>query len=330
VTDQAQAAVRTESLAKRYGPTWAVQDLTLTVRGGEIYGFLGPNGAGKSTTLMMLLGLERPTAGQLWLLGQPGPVDPFAVRGRLGVVGETQYLYDDLSAWEHLMLFGRLHRVEAAEARAQELLERLRLWEFRRLRARDHSRGMQQKLGLARALLHRPELLVLDEPVSGLDPHGIGQVRELLQEENRRGAAILISSHILSEVERTADRVGILCQGRLVAEGDVAEIGSRLRPDARIELEVEPLSPGLVAALRAQPFVGALEVATNGDGPDHAHVVVQVRGREDRRREIARLVQEHGALIVAMRQPRVSLEEAFVQLTTESVASAFPTAGADA
>jgi ABC-type multidrug transport system ATPase subunit len=320
------AAVRTEALAKHYGPSPAVRDLSLTVRAGEIYGFLGPNGAGKTTTLMMLLGIERPTAGKLWLLGQPGPVDPFTVRRRLGVVGETQYLYDDLSAWEHLMFFARLHGVEAAERRAQELLERLQLWEFRRLRARDHSRGMQQKLGLARALLHRPELLVLDEPVSGLDPHGIRQVRELLQAENRRGAAILISSHILSEVERTADRVGILVEGRLVAEDDVAAIGARLRPDARIELEVEQLSPALLVALRAEPFVSALEVATNGDGPSHAHVLVQVAGGADRRREISQLVQRHGGLIVAMRQQRVSLEDAFVQLTSESVASAFPTA----
>ena len=171
--------IRAEHLAKHYGSVHAVRDLNLAVRPGEIYGFLGPNGAGKTTTLLMLLGIERPTAGRLELFGQPAPVDPFAVKRRLGVVGESQYLYDDLSAWEYLQFFGRLYGVADAERRGQELLERLGLWDFRRLRARDHSRGMQQKLGLARALLHRPELLVLDEPVSGLDPHGIRQVPKL-------------------------------------------------------------------------------------------------------------------------------------------------------
>src|SRR5713226_8271974 len=124
-TADSQPVVRTVGLVKRYRDgVNAVQDLDLTVRRGEIYGFLGPNGAGKTTTLMMLLGIEPPSAGRLWLLGHPGPVDPFDVKRRLGVVGETQYLYDDLSAWEYLMFFARLNRVEAAEARAQELLER--------------------------------------------------------------------------------------------------------------------------------------------------------------------------------------------------------------
>ena len=176
--------LRASGLAKRYGATDAVRDLDLEVRRGEIYGFLGPNGAGKTTTLLMLLGIERPTAGTIELFGRAGPLDPFRDKPRIGVVGEQQYLYDDLSAWEYLLFFGALYRVERPEDRAQELLERLDLYEFRRLRARDFSRGMQQKLGLARALLHRPELLVLDEPVSGLDPHGIRQVREILTEEN--------------------------------------------------------------------------------------------------------------------------------------------------
>jgi ABC-2 type transport system ATP-binding protein len=308
--------VLARGLAKRYGTVEAVRDLDLSVRRGEIYGFLGPNGAGKTTTILMLLGIERPTAGRIELFGRPGPVDPFAIKPRLGVVSEQQYLYDDMSAWEYLMFFARLYRVERAEARAQALLERVNLWEFRRLRARDHSRGMQQKLGLCRALLHDPELLVLDEPVSGLDPHGIRQVREILLEQNARGATIFISSHILSEVERTADRVGILYGGRLVAEDSVERIGARLRPGTVIELTVEPLTDELAEALRRQPFVEEVEAAAARHG-DGGRLRVRVAPGGDHRRALSAVVSEHGGLITQMQEQRLGLEEAFVRLTRE-------------
>ena len=323
-TADSQPVVRTVGLVKRYRDgVNAVQDLDLTVRRGEIYGFLGPNGAGKTTTLLMLLGIEKPTGGRMELFGRVAPVDPFAVNGRIGVVGERQYLYDDLSAWEYLQLFGRLYQVADVSTRATELLERLGLHEFRRLRARDHSRGMQQKLGLARALLHRPELLVLDEPVSGLDPQGIRQVRELLVEERARGTTILISSHILSEVERTADRVGILCGGRLVAEDTVARIGARLEPGLSIELDVEQFSSGLVDSLRLQPFVTAVDVATNGS-PEQALLQVRVIHGPDHRRDISSLVASHGGLIVQMHQRQLSLEDAFVRLTADNAPFPLP------
>ncbi len=323
-TADSQPVVRTVGLVKRYRDgVNAVQDLDLTVRRGEIYGFLGPNGAGKTTTLLMLLGIEKPTGGRMELFGRVAPVDPFAVNGRIGVVGERQYLYDDLSAWEYLQLFGRLYQVADVSTRAVELLERLGLHEFRRLRARDHSRGMQQKLGLARALLHRPELLVLDEPVSGLDPQGIRQVRELLVEERARGTTILISSHILSEVERTADRVGILCGGRLVAEDTVARIGARLEPGLSIELDVEQFSSGLVDSLRLQPFVTAVDVATNGR-PEQALLQVRVIHGPDHRRDISSLVASHGGLIVQMHQRQLSLEDAFVRLTADNAPLPLP------
>ncbi|TAK26014.1 MAG: ATP-binding cassette domain-containing protein [Chloroflexota bacterium] len=312
--------VQTRGLGKRYGSTWAVQGLDLTVRRGEIYGFLGPNGAGKTTTLLMLLGIERPTTGSIEILGHSMPVDPYVVNPRVGVVTEQQHLYDDLSAWDYLMFFARLYEVRQPEHRATELLDRFNLSQFRRLRARDYSRGMQQKLGLARALLHRPELLVLDEPVSGLDPHGIRQVREVLAEERTRGATILLSSHILSEIERTADRVGILLGGRLIAEDDVARIGARLESGPAIDVDVEHLTEDLIAAVRHQPFVLGMDVEAAAPDRGNATLRIRVDGTEDHRRAISALVTENGGLIVQMRQPRVSLEDAFVRLTAENVA----------
>jgi ABC-2 type transport system ATP-binding protein len=314
------AVLRTTNLAKHYGKSViAVADLSLTLRPGEIYGFLGPNGAGKTTTILMLLGIEQPTSGQIELFGKPYPLDPYSVKRRIGVVSEQQYLYDDLTAWEYLMFFARLYQVPRAQARAQELLERLKLYEFHRLRARDFSRGMQQKLGLARALLHQPELLILDEPVSGLDPHGIRQVRELLVEQNHRGVSMLISSHILSEVERTAHRVGILFGGRLVAEDTVEHIGAKLRPDASITLEVDSLAPSLVEALRNQPYVSRVDVTTKERDPAQGTLRVSINPGPDRRRAISGLIAQYGGIILQMRQEHVSLEEAFIQLTSENV-----------
>jgi ABC-2 type transport system ATP-binding protein len=314
------AVLHATDLAKHYGKSViAVVDLSLTLRRGEIYGFLGPNGAGKTTTILMLLGIEQPTRGTIELFGQPYPLDPFTAKRRIGVVSEQQYLYDDMSAWDYLLFFARLYRVPHAEARAQELLERLKLYEFHRLRARDFSRGMQQKLGLARALLHQPELLILDEPVSGLDPHGIRQVRELLLDLNRRGVTMLISSHVLSEVERTAHRVGILYGGRLVAEDTVDHIGAKLRPDAVITIEVDSLAPALVEALRGQAYVSRVDVTTKDRDPAHGTLRVSVKPGSDRRRAISGLIGQYGGIILQMRQEQVSLEEAFIQLTSENV-----------
>ncbi|MBM4246930.1 MAG: ABC transporter ATP-binding protein [Deltaproteobacteria bacterium] len=230
--DVASAVIRAESLTRRYGVLTAVDGLDLTIQRGEIYGFLGPNGAGKTSTIRMLLGILRPTAGTVEVLGGSPSADPFRVKRRVGVVAEQPAFYDDLSAWESLAFHAALYRLTGWDARAAALIERLGLAGFERLRAVDYSRGMRQKLALARALLHRPELLVLDEPVSGLDPHGIRQVRELLLEENAAGVSIVLSSHILSEVERTAHRVGILSAGRLAVEGPVSSL---LRPGETLE-----------------------------------------------------------------------------------------------
>ena len=142
MSGEAPVVIRARGLVKRYGTVEAVRGVDLAVRRGEIYGFLGPNGAGKTTTLLMLLGIVQPSAGAIEMFGRVGPIDPFRDKLQIGVVGEQQYLYDDLSAWEYLLFFGRLYRVPHPEPRARELLERLDLDEFRRLRARDFSRGM--------------------------------------------------------------------------------------------------------------------------------------------------------------------------------------------
>jgi ABC-2 type transport system ATP-binding protein len=226
----------------------AVEGITLDLRRGEIFGLLGPNGAGKTTTLKMILGLARPTSGRVLLQGRD-PRDP-AARASLGYLPENPCFYDHLTATEYLDLVGSLFGLTRAERRQRsaELLERLGLAPHATKSLRKFSKGMTQRLGLAQALVNRPELLVLDEPMSGLDPIGRAEVKQLLREERERGATVLLTSHVLAETEAIADRVGILKSGRLAEVGSVPGLlASGVR---EWELSVERLPDRLVGLFR--------------------------------------------------------------------------------
>jgi ABC-2 type transport system ATP-binding protein len=307
-----EPVIRTMHLTRCYRGLAAVQDLTLSVARGEIYGFLGPNGAGKTTTLLMLLGIVTPTMGEVYLWGRRLREDPCPLKRRIGVVGEQDHFYDHLTAEEYLSVFADLYEVREKRERIGSLLELLGLQGFRSLPARDFSRGMKQKLSLARALLHEPELLVLDEPVSGLDPHGIVEVRRLLLERNQRGMTILISSHLLSEVERTAHRVGILHHGRLIREDSIAGLRAMLRRDAEVEIQLLEPVPGAADMLAALPCVR--HVAGAGD-----RLSVTVEGETDMRGVLSRTISARGGVIVGMRLREPSLEDAFLTLTERDV-----------
>jgi ABC-2 type transport system ATP-binding protein len=214
-------------LTKRFGARTAVDGLDLHAGPGEIYGFLGPNGAGKTTTIRLLLGILAPDAGTVQVCGRPVRRGDRAARYLVGAVAEVQHLYGDMSCAAYLRFFAALYGIDHARARVAAMLELVGLGERALDRAIDLSKGLQQKLGLARALLHDPPVLVLDEPVSGLDPHGIREVREIICRERDRGRLVFLSSHVLSEIERTADRVGMIRQGRLVFEGRVEDVMAR-------------------------------------------------------------------------------------------------------
>jgi ABC-2 type transport system ATP-binding protein len=219
--------IEARGLTKRFGSRIAVDGLDLCVRPGEIYGFLGPNGAGKTTTIRMLLGILDPDAGAVAVCGRLVRRSDRAGRHLVGAVAEVQHLYGDMSCGEYLRFFAALYGLRRTKARAAEVLDLVGLADRAADRAADLSKGLQQKLGLARALLHDPPVLILDEPVSGLDPHGIREVREIICRERARGRLVFLSSHVLSEVERTADRIGILRDGRLVFEGPVGGVSAR-------------------------------------------------------------------------------------------------------
>jgi ABC-2 type transport system ATP-binding protein len=217
-------AIETEGLSKHYGPVTAVEQLSLRVTPGEIYAFLGLNGAGKTTTIRMLLGMIKPNAGNATVLGKPvhlGSQEPWA---HVGYLVETPHAYPELSVRENLEAARRLHPGTPPGAVGQ-IIEQMTLGEYADRRAGTLSQGNAQRLGIAKALLHRPSLLILDEPANGLDPAGIVEIRALLLElTQNQGVTVFMSSHILAEVARLARRIGIIHQGRLLQELEVAEL----------------------------------------------------------------------------------------------------------
>jgi ABC-2 type transport system ATP-binding protein len=304
--------IKTENLTKRYQNHLAVDNLCLDVRPGEIYGFLGPNGAGKTTTIHMLLGLTRPTSGKLLVFGEAiGPND-FAFKRQIGVVAEEPAEDSKMSGWELVRFFARLYGMEKPEHRMEELFRSLDLWEVRRGQARDYSRGMRQKLSLIRALVHEPRLLILDEPVSGLDPHGIRQVREIVSAYQQAGGTVFISSHILSEIEHTANRIGILHEGRLLIEDSMSGLRKRLAKQQRMTIELEHVSPQLIKRLSNQAYI--VQVQQTG-----CQLNLLLRTQADVRAQISRLITEAGGVILKMQGDEMSLEEAFVTITSQDV-----------
>jgi ABC-2 type transport system ATP-binding protein len=208
--------IQTHNLTKKFGSASAVEGLSLTVEQGEIYGFLGLNGAGKTTTIRMLLGMIRPTSGSITLFGHDLASKP-DVWNDVGYMVETPHSYPDLSVWENLEIIARLRGVFSKKV-IDEVMERLHLTPYRDKQAKHLSLGNAQRLGLAKALLHKPKLLLLDEPINGLDPAGILEVREMLQEMAHGGTTIFLSSHILSEMAKLATRIGIIHGGRLLKQ----------------------------------------------------------------------------------------------------------------
>jgi ABC-2 type transport system ATP-binding protein len=216
-------------LTKKFGDKTAVANLDLTVRAGELYGLLGPNGAGKTTTLRMVAGLLKPDAGAIGIYGVDTQADPIAAKRMTAWQPDEPALYDKLTAWEYLEFISGLWNVDVkvGRERAEELLKFLDLWDNRNERCEGFSRGMKQKTALAGALIHDPKLLMLDEPLTGLDAAIARQVKDLLQQRARAGGTIILTTHILDVAERVADRIGIIQHGKLLAEGTLSELRGR-------------------------------------------------------------------------------------------------------
>ncbi|NTW07979.1 MAG: ABC transporter ATP-binding protein [Anaerolineaceae bacterium] len=298
-----KTVIETESLGKRYGEIIAVEGLSLRVSEGEIYAFLGLNGAGKTTTIRMLLGMIHPTAGVATVLGtrvRMGSVKPWAA---VGYMVEDPHAYSELTVRENLEVAHRLHPGTPGKA-VGEIIERLGLAAYADRRTGTLSHGNAQRLGLAKAMLHKPRLLILDEPANGLDPAGIVEIRELLQELTAgQGGTVFLSSHILAEVSRLAGRVGIIHQGCLLQEMDAASL-ERER-NRRLLLNVRNTEPARQVLLAA-----GHPVITQMDGT----LEVQDQAAIEKPEEINRLLVEAGfppSRLTVVEEP---LEEFFLRL----------------
>jgi len=251
------AAIETRGLTKEFGDVTAVDDLDLTIDEGEVFGFLGPNGAGKSTTINMLLDFIRPTSGAVTVFGQDAQTDPAAIRERVGVLPEGYGFDDPLQGREYLEW---AIETRGADDDPDELLELVGLAEDGQRMAGEYSKGMQQRLALAIALVDNPDLLILDEPSTGLDPNGIQQMRSVIRDRAENGTTVFFSSHILSEVEAVCDRVGVMNEGQLVAVDSIDGLRENAGGHATIRLECATAPTGL--------GVGTLDgvVSTSVDG----------------------------------------------------------------
>jgi ABC-2 type transport system ATP-binding protein len=258
------AIVETHNLTRRYGNTLALDNLNLQVPDGAIFGFIGPNGAGKTTTMRILTTLLLPTSGEAWVAGQSVLKSPQGVRKLVGFMPDFFGVYDNMKSWEYLDFFGRAYGVppERRATAIDELLDLVDLGHKRDDFVMNLSRGMKQRLSLARTMIHDPRLLILDEPASGLDPRARIELRELLKELRALGKTIMISSHILTELAEMCTHIAIIERGRLLASGDVQTILRSLQPHRILELRVLDGAARAEELLRAHP--GVLSVRRDG------------------------------------------------------------------
>jgi ABC-2 type transport system ATP-binding protein len=294
----AEKVVVTSGLTKHYGGIIAVQSLDLNVFRGEVYGFLGPNGAGKTTTLRMLLGLIRPTSGSATVMNaQPGTPHSLV---KVGAIVETPAFYPYLSGYDNLRFVAGL--CGAPSSRIGSALDQVELTPRAKHKFSTYSMGMKQRLGVAAALLKEPELLILDEPTNGLDPQGMADMRNLIIQLGQGNRTVLISSHLLNEVELMCSRVGVIQKGRLVAEGTIEE----LRGAAQLTIRADPIER---ARALLETEVGAQNVTAHADGTISLKVDLQ------RTADLNRTLVQAGLAVTELRATTQSLEEVFMELT---------------
>lgn len=302
--------IQVEGLTKDYGPRRAIEDLTFSVDKGEIVGFLGPNGAGKTTTMRILTGYMPPTTGRALVAGFDVVDQSLEVRKRVGYLPETVPLYPDMTVFDYLKFMADLRHLPQAEDRVDEVLELVHMTERADGYIGNLSKGMRQRVGLAQALLHQPEVLILDEPTIGLDPAQIHEVRNLIRELGQE-RTVLLSTHILSEAQQVCNRVLIINKGRIVAEDTPENLQARLLGVQRVFLRVREDGDGLDTLLRRIP--GVLNVTSSPDGG----VEFEIAPGQEVRPEVARNVINAGFDLLELRPIGLSLEEIFLQLTRD-------------
>ncbi len=302
-----------EGLVKEYGTRRAIDGLTFHARRGEIVGFLGPNGAGKTTTMRILTGYMPPTEGRAAVAGFDVVADSLEVRRRVGYLPETVPLYPDMTVWDYLAFMGALRRLPNLETRLETVLEQVGMEERAESYIAALSKGMRQRVGLAQALLHEPEVLILDEPTIGLDPAQVVEFRNLIREIGREHT-VLLSTHILSEAQQLCNRILIINRGRIVAEDTPEGLQTRLQGGRQILIVVANPDEALLPRISA--LDGVLRVAPDGENA----LRVDARPGLDLRPALAQTLVQNGYELLELHQMGMSLEEIFLELTQETAA----------
>ena len=301
--------IKVSGLTKDYGARRAINNLKFDAQQGEIVGFLGPNGAGKTTTMRILTGYMPPTDGEAIVAGYDVVEESLEVRKRVGYLPETVPLYTDMTAFDYLTFMGELRHIPNVDDRVEEVLDMVGLIDRADGYIGNLSKGMRQRIGLAQALLHRPEVLILDEPTIGLDPGQVVEVRELIREIGKE-RTVLLSTHLLNEAQNICDRVLIINKGKIVAEDTTENLQARLIGAERAVLRVRGESDDdLVKTIRAIKGVQAVE--TKDDGM----VEFEFASGKDVRPEVAKQVIKSGYDLLELRPIGMSLEEIFLELT---------------
>jgi ABC-2 type transport system ATP-binding protein len=303
--------IQAEGLTKYYGDHPAIVDLTFRADAGEILGFLGPNGAGKTTTMRILTGYMPPSSGKAAVAGFDVVDQSLEVRRRVGYLPETVPLYPEMSVFEYLEFMGSLRRVPELDARIDAVLEEVHLEERAESFIGNLSKGLRQRVGLAQALLHEPEVLILDEPTIGLDPAQIIDVRKIIQDLGR-SRTVLLSTHILSEAQQVCDRVLIINNGSIVVEDSPANLQAQMAGAERLVVLAAAETSELVKLLTSIP--GVADIVR---GTQEGEVQVSCAPGNDARPLVARKVIEAGLDLLELRTVGVSLEDIFLQLTRE-------------
>jgi ABC-2 type transport system ATP-binding protein len=300
--------IKVSGLTKDYGARRAINNLSFDAQQGEIVGFIGPNGAGKTTTMRILTGYMPPTDGEAIVAGYDVVEESLEVRKRVGYLPETVPLYTDMVVFDYLKFMGQLRKIPNLDARVDEVLDMVGLFDRANGYIGNLSKGMRQRVGLAQALLHRPEVLILDEPTIGLDPGQVVEVRGLIREIGKE-RTVLLSTHLLNEAQNICDRVLIINKGKIVAEDTTENLQARLIGAERVILRVRGDADELAKTVKA--VKGAQGVVTKEDGS----VEFEFASGKDVRPEVAKQVVNSGYELIELRPLGMSLEEIFLELT---------------
>ncbi len=313
-------AIETRNLSKRYGRVLAVDHLNLQVSRGALFGFIGPNGAGKTTTLRMLAGLLDPSAGEVWVAGQRVDDNLRQIHRMVGYMPDFFGVYDDMLVWEYLDFFARCYQLPAERRRVMidELLELVNLSDKRNANVQALSRGMQQRLCLAHALVHDPRILLLDEPASGLDPRARVEMRELLKELAAMGKTLIVSSHILAELAEMCTQVGIVERGQLVACGTLESIRRQFQASRVLRMRILADEPAALELMRECDLLRGIEpVIVAGDGRPGITLEITLAGEDHASAMLLTELVNRGAQVADFREVSNDLEGLFLRLTAD-------------